>query len=241
MLYQFLLNFVDTFGFLNVFKYLTFRASGAFITSIFISFLVGPKLIQYFKVKQKLGQPIRNDGPKWQIEAKKGTPTMGGALILFALTVSVILWTDLFNIYLWLVLFITLSFGLIGFIDDYLKLKKFSFKGLSGKIKIITVNTIHDDNGWTIKPKFTTNSQLANEDKFSIICSGDKIYSTRWVAFCKITRIDKTISTRLNTSKISTVTKPPVVRVPFVLPDVKIFKLSQGSHASPSPSKSISS
>ena len=63
---------------------------------------------------------------------------MGGALILFALTVSVILWTDLFNIYLWLVLFITLSFGLIGFIDDYLKLKKFSFKGLSGKIKIIT-------------------------------------------------------------------------------------------------------
>ncbi|GIS23775.1 MAG: phospho-N-acetylmuramoyl-pentapeptide-transferase [Alphaproteobacteria bacterium] len=137
MIYYISLLLIDQFSYLNIFKYLTFRASGAFITSILISFLVGPKLIQYFKVKQKLGQPIRDDGPKWQIEAKKGTPTMGGALILFALTVSVILWTDLFNIYLWLVLFITLSFGLIGFIDDYLKLKKFSFKGLSGKIKII--------------------------------------------------------------------------------------------------------
>ena len=138
MIYYISLLLIDQFSYLNIFKYITFRASGAFITSILISFLVGPKLIQYFKVKQKLGQPIRDDGPKWQIEAKKGTPTMGGALILFALTVSVILWTDLLNIYLWLVLFITLSFGLIGFIDDYLKLKKFSFKGLSGTIKIIT-------------------------------------------------------------------------------------------------------
>ncbi len=138
MIYYISLLLIDQFSYLNIFKYITFRASGAFITSILISFLVGPKLIKYFKVKQKLGQPIRDDGPKWQIEAKKGTPTMGGALILFALTVSVMLWTDLFNIYLWLVLFITLSFGLIGFIDDYLKLKKFSFKGLSGKIKIIT-------------------------------------------------------------------------------------------------------
>ena len=137
MIYYISLLLIDQFSFLNVFKYLTFRASGAFITSILISFLIGPRLIKYFKLKQKLGQPIRDDGPKWQIEAKKGTPTMGGALILFALTVSVILWTDLFNIYLWLVLFITLSFGLIGFIDDYLKLKNFSFKGLPGKFKII--------------------------------------------------------------------------------------------------------
>ena len=141
MIYYISLLLIDQFSYLNIFKYLTFRASGAFITSIFISFLVGPKLIQYFKVKQKLGQPIRDAGPKWQIEAKKGTPTMGGALILFALTVSVMLWSDLFNIYLWLVLFITLSFGLIGFIDDYLKLKKFSFKGLSSKIKIIIIKS----------------------------------------------------------------------------------------------------
>ena len=142
MIYYISLLLIDQFSFLNVFKYLTFRASGAFITSILISFFVGPKLIEYFKTKQKLGQPIRDDGPKWQIEAKKGTPTMGGALILLALTVSIILWTDLFNIYLWLILFITLSFGLIGFLDDYLKLKKFSFKGLSGKIKIIIQSVI---------------------------------------------------------------------------------------------------
>ena len=136
MIYYITSLLVDQFSFLNVFKYLTFRASGAFITSILISFIVGPKLIKYFKVKQKLGQPIRDDGPKWHINAKKGTPTMGGALILFALTVSVILWTDTFNIYLWLVLFITLSFGFIGFVDDYLKLKNFSFKGLPGKVKL---------------------------------------------------------------------------------------------------------
>ena len=137
MIYYISLFFIDQLSFLNIFKYLTFRASGAFITSILISFIIGPHLIRYFKIKQKLGQPIRDDGPKWQIEAKKGTPTMGGALLLLALTVSVILWTDIYNIYTWLILFITLSFGLIGFIDDYLKLKKYSFKGLSGKIKII--------------------------------------------------------------------------------------------------------
>ncbi len=137
MIHYLSLLLIEQFSFLNIFKYITFRASGAFITSILISFIVGPFLIKYFKKKQKLGQPIREDGPKWQIEAKKGTPTMGGALILLSLTASIILWTDIKNVYIWLLLFITLTFGLIGFVDDYLKLKNFSFKGLSGKIKII--------------------------------------------------------------------------------------------------------
>jgi phospho-N-acetylmuramoyl-pentapeptide-transferase len=137
MIYYISLIFIEQFSFLNVFKYLSFRASGAFITSIIISFIVGPHLINYFKIKQKLGQPIRDDGPKWQIEAKKGTPTMGGTIILLALTISTVMWTDITNLYIWLLLFITLSFGLIGFTDDYLKLKNFSFKGLSAKIKII--------------------------------------------------------------------------------------------------------
>ena len=137
MIHYIALLLVEQFSFLNIFKYLTFRASGAFITSILISFVVGPHLIKYFKVKQKLGQPIRDDGPKWHIDAKKGTPTMGGALILLALTISIILWIDISNLYTWLLLFITLSFGLIGFADDYMKLKRFSFKGLSGKIKLI--------------------------------------------------------------------------------------------------------
>ncbi len=137
MIYYFSLFLLENYSFLNIFKYLTFRAGGAFITSIVISFIFGPYLINYFKQKQKLGQPIREDGPRWQIDAKRGTPTMGGTLILFALTISTIMWMDFSNLYLWLLLFITLGFGIIGFIDDYLKLSKFSYKGLSGKIKIL--------------------------------------------------------------------------------------------------------
>ena len=129
---------LEQFSFLNIFKYLTFRAGGAFITSILISFIVGPYLIKYFKDRQKLGQPIRDDGPKWQVDAKRGTPTMGGTLILFALCVSTLIWVDLSNMYIWLVLAITISFGIIGFIDDYLKLNKNSIRGLSGKIKILS-------------------------------------------------------------------------------------------------------
>ena len=90
-----------------------------------------------FKEKAKKGQPIRVDGPKWQIEAKKGTPTMGGTLIILSLTISTVLWTDIDNIYIWLLLFITLSFGLIGFLDDFIKLNKNSHKGLSGKVKLV--------------------------------------------------------------------------------------------------------
>ena len=142
MIYYFSLLLLEEYSFLNVFKYLTLRAGGAFITSIIISFIFGPYLIKYMKSKQKLGQPIREDGPKWQIEAKRGTPTMGGALILLALTISTILWTDFENIYTWLLLFITLSFGFVGFIDDYLKLSKFSYRGLSSKIKIISQSLI---------------------------------------------------------------------------------------------------
>ena len=142
MIYYLSLLLVDSYSFLNVFKYLTFRAGGAFITSIAISFIFGPYLINYIKVKQKKGQPIRDDGPKWQIKAKQGTPTMGGALILLTLIVSSTIWVDLTNIYIWLILFITLSFGIIGFLDDYIKLSKFSYKGLSGKIKIVLQSII---------------------------------------------------------------------------------------------------
>ena len=98
---------------------------------------VGPYIINLLKNRQKKGQPIRLDGPEWQITAKKGTPTMGGTMILLSLTIATLLWTDILNIYIWLLLFLTLSFGGIGFIDDYLKLSKFSHKGLSGKLKIL--------------------------------------------------------------------------------------------------------
>ena len=142
MIYYLSNYLIEQYTFFNIFKYLTLRAGGAFLTSILISFIVGPSLISYFKIKQKLGQPIRDDGPKWQINAKKGTPTMGGALILLALIVSTVLWADIKNIYIWLLLFITIGFGIIGFIDDYLKVNERSYKGLSGKIKIIIQSLI---------------------------------------------------------------------------------------------------
>ena len=95
-------------------------------------------IINFLKKKQKIGQPIREDGPKWQIEAKKGTPTMGGTMILLALISSTLLWADINNKYIWLILFITFSFGLIGFIDDYIKLSRNSYKGLSSLLKVIS-------------------------------------------------------------------------------------------------------
>ncbi|MBF96846.1 MAG: Phospho-N-acetylmuramoyl-pentapeptide-transferase [Alphaproteobacteria bacterium MarineAlpha9_Bin4] len=136
MIYNLALNFASEYSFLNIFKYITFRAGASFATSMIICFIIGPTLINMLRKKQKKGQPIRKDGPQWQIAAKKGTPTMGGTMILFSLIVSTLLWTDIFNIFIWLLLFITLGFGLIGFLDDYLKINRFSHKGLSGKMKL---------------------------------------------------------------------------------------------------------
>ena len=137
MIYNLALYLSNEYSFLNIFKYITFRAGASFATSMLICFIAGPYIINLLKKKQKKGQPIRVDGPKWQIEAKKGTPTMGGTLIISSLTISTLLWTDIDNIYIWLLLFITLSFGLIGFLDDFIKLNKNSHKGLSGKVKLV--------------------------------------------------------------------------------------------------------
>ena len=137
MIYNLALGLANEYNFLNIFKYITFRSGASFATALLISFIVGPFLIKTLRRKQKRGQPIREDGPQWQIEAKKGTPTMGGTLIIFSLTISTLLWTDIFNIFIWLLLFITLSFGVIGFLDDYLKLTNFSHKGMSGNIKLL--------------------------------------------------------------------------------------------------------
>ena len=137
MIYNLALYLSNEYSFLNIFKYITFRAGASFATSMLICFIAGPYIINLLKKKQKKGQPIRVDGPKWQIEAKKGTPTMGGTLIILSLTISTVLWTDIDNIYIWLLLFITLSFGLIGFLDDFIKLNKNSHKGLSGKVKLV--------------------------------------------------------------------------------------------------------
>tara|TARA_E500000178_G_scaffold103478_1_gene103048 strand:+ start:4595 stop:5680 length:1086 start_codon:yes stop_codon:yes gene_type:complete len=121
----------------NIFRYITFRAGGAFFTSLIIFFTFGKFSINFLKKLQKEGQPIREDGPKEHIIKKAGTPTMGGVIILLAVTVSTILWARLDNQYVWIILFVTFSFGLIGLIDDYIKVVKQSYGGLSGRLRLI--------------------------------------------------------------------------------------------------------
>ncbi|MDB5737241.1 MAG: phospho-N-acetylmuramoyl-pentapeptide transferase [Sphingomonas bacterium] len=121
---------------LNLVRYITFRAGAAAITALFLGLIIGPKFIGWLRVRQGKGQPIREDGPQTHL-AKRGTPTMGGLMILTSLVVSMLLWMDLTNRYTWAVLFVTLGFGAIGFLDDYDKVKKRSHKGVSGKARLV--------------------------------------------------------------------------------------------------------
>ena len=123
-------------GVFNVFRYITFRAGAATATALLIGLIIGPKFIGWLRVRQGKGQPIREDGPQSHL-AKRGTPTMGGLMILTALTVSMLLWMDFTNRYMWACLFITVGFGLIGFLDDYDKVTKRSHKGVSGKVRLL--------------------------------------------------------------------------------------------------------
>ena len=135
MLYNLLYPLADQFALFNLFKYLTFRTGGAVLTSLIYSFWAGPAMIRWLRRKQGHGQPIRDDGPETHL-SKKGTPTMGGLLILTGLCLSALLWADLTNAYVWIVLMVTLAYGMIGFVDDYLKVSKRNSKGLSGKGKL---------------------------------------------------------------------------------------------------------
>ncbi len=129
--------FADTIGPLNVLRYITFRTGGAMITALIFVFLFGPWIIDHLRLRQGKGQPIRSDGPQSHLVTKKGTPTMGGLMILFGLVVSTLLWANLTNRYVWIVLAVTLSFGAIGFYDDYLKVTKQTHAGVSGKVRIV--------------------------------------------------------------------------------------------------------
>lgn len=148
MLYHFLTQYADTFGALNVFNYLTFRTGGAIMTSLIITLWGGPGIIRWLKSKQGAGQPIREIGPDHL--TKKGTPTMGGLMILLAFIVSSMLWIDLRNSYAWIVIFVTLGFGMVGFFDDYLKLTKRNHKGLPGKLKLVTLGIISFIATWSV-------------------------------------------------------------------------------------------
>ena len=135
MLYHFLYPLRDTISAFNVFRYITFRTIYASLTAFFICFILGPWVIRRLGLLQ-IGQYIREDGPEAH-HKKAGTPTMGGLLILLAITVSTLLWTDLTNRYVWIVLLATVSFGTIGFLDDYLMQIKKRNKGLTGSGKFI--------------------------------------------------------------------------------------------------------
>ena len=132
---HYLSSFGDELAIFNVFRYITFRAGGALVTSALIVFLFGPAMIRNLRLRQGKGQPIRADGPQTHFK-KAGTPTMGGLMILVGLVVSALLWADLRSIYVWTVLFVTVAFGAIGYYDDYLKVRKRHEAGFSSKARL---------------------------------------------------------------------------------------------------------
>ena len=134
-MFYWLTEFSDGVSGLNLFRYITFRAGGAFATALIFGFIFGRPLIDLLRRKQGKGQPIRDDGPQSHL-AKAGTPTMGGLLILSALLVSTLLWARLDNAFVWIVILVTLAFGLIGFADDFAKVTKQNTKGVSGRIRM---------------------------------------------------------------------------------------------------------
>jgi phospho-N-acetylmuramoyl-pentapeptide-transferase len=136
MLYSFLTSLVEEYSFLNVFKYLTFRTGLSVITSLVIVFLIGSPLIKIFSRNQITG-PIRQDGPIDHIIKKSGTPTMGGLIIIIGMISSTLLWADLSNVFIWTLVFVSLGLGVLGFIDDLLKIKLKNSRGLNSKLKFL--------------------------------------------------------------------------------------------------------
>jgi phospho-N-acetylmuramoyl-pentapeptide-transferase len=136
-MFYWLTELSDKISFFNVFRYITFRTGGAIVTALVFVFLFGGPIIDLLRLKQGKGQPIRSDGPQSHLVTKKGTPTMGGLMILSGLLVSTLLWANPKNPYVWVVLGVTLSFGMIGFYDDYLKIIKQTHAGISGRARLI--------------------------------------------------------------------------------------------------------
>ena len=134
----------------NLFRYQTFRSGAACLTALVICFWLGPRVIRWLKSVQRGGQPIRTDGPERHLIEKKGTPTMGGVLMLAAMTVSTLLWADLRSGYVWAVMFCTLGYGAVGFVDDFLKLSRRNTKGVSARGKLVVQLAIGLITAWWI-------------------------------------------------------------------------------------------
>ncbi len=137
MLYLLFAPLADDFQIANLFRYITFRTGGAVMTAMLIAFIFGQPLIGWLRRKQGKGQPIREEGIERHVVEKAGTPTMGGFLILLGVMIGTLLWADLTNQYVWIVIFVTAGFGLIGFVDDYLKVTQQSTAGFSGRFKLL--------------------------------------------------------------------------------------------------------
>lgn len=142
MLYLLFAPLMDDFQFANLFRYITFRSGGALMTAMLIAFVFGQPMIGWLRRKQGRGQPIRAEGIERHVIEKAGTPTMGGFLILLGVMAGTLLWADLSNAYVWIVIFVTAGFGLIGFVDDYQKVTKQTTDGLGGKLKLFGEFTI---------------------------------------------------------------------------------------------------
>ncbi|MBI3699254.1 MAG: phospho-N-acetylmuramoyl-pentapeptide-transferase [Afipia sp.] len=141
-MFYWLTDLVGTIPGINVFRYITFRTGGAMVTGALVVFMFGPWIIDHLRLRQGKGQPIRADGPPTHLVTKKGTPTMGGLMILAGLLVATLLWANLRNPYVWIVLGITLGFGFVGFYDDYLKVTKQTDAGFSARTRLAVEGAI---------------------------------------------------------------------------------------------------
>ena len=146
-------------GIWNVFRYLSFRSGAAVATALFIGMMIGPRFINMLRMRQGKGQPIREDGPVTHFK-KAGTPTMGGLMILISLVISLLLWMDLTNIFVWSCIFVTLGFGAIGFMDDYDKVSKSSHKGVPGRVRLLLEFAIAGFASWMIIQEIGTSLYL---------------------------------------------------------------------------------
>jgi phospho-N-acetylmuramoyl-pentapeptide-transferase len=170
----------DQNQFFNLFNYLTFRTGGAIVTALLIAFIIGKPMIDWLRKKQGKGQPIREDGPQSHLLTKKGTPTMGGFIILISFGVASLLWADLENPYVWAVLMVTFGFGAIGFIDDFRKVTKQKADGLSSKVRLLleflvagaaALVMIHAE--WTLQPEKVAGAK----DFVDVLMNGGQITS----------------------------------------------------------------
>ncbi|MFZ4410524.1 MAG: phospho-N-acetylmuramoyl-pentapeptide-transferase [Paracraurococcus sp.] len=137
MIFNLLAPYAEEFALFNLVRYTTFRAGAACLTALVVSLVLGPSVIRWLRGFQRGGQPIREDGPQSHLVTKKGTPTMGGVLILLALVLSTLLWVDLRSGLVWAVMLVTVTYGLLGFADDWLKVTKRNTKGVSGRAKLV--------------------------------------------------------------------------------------------------------